>query len=538
MDEALLPDGLVGGLMVCGTGSEVGKSALVTGICRLLSRHGVSVAPFKGQNMSLNSWVTRDGAEIGRAQGVQALAAGAEPEAAMNPILLKPTGDRTSQVIVMGKPWAHLDAVEYRDARRELAPVVLRALGDLRARFDVVICEGAGSPSEINLLDGDLVNLGIAHAAGLPALVVGDIDRGGVLASLYGTVALLPDHLREMVRAFVINKFRGDPEILAPGLEELERRSGVPTIGVVPWVGGLGLDAEDSLALQGGQDLAPDRSASRCAGVDVAVVRFPRLSNFTDLDALGIEPAASVRMVESPGALGDPDLVVLPGTKTTIEDLDWLRRTGLAAAIAERSRRPGGAVVLGICGGYQMLGTRIVDMVESTRGEVAGLGWLGVETVFDVEKTVCRRIGAAVGPAAGPLAGEEVEGYEIHHGRTRLIGGAPGEAWLELRSTTTSGGCSEMEGAADLAGAVFGTSLHGLLESDGIRRALLRLVARHRGRDLTATPGDASFAAARVGRLDALADLVGDHLDTRALGELISEGGETNARHYTGAVGQ
>ncbi|HEX3394158.1 MAG TPA: cobyric acid synthase, partial [Acidimicrobiales bacterium] len=315
-----------GVLMVCGTASDVGKSHLVTALCRLLHRRGIRVAPFKAQNMALNSAVTPAGHEIGRAQTVQALAAGVDAEVAMNPVLVKPTGDRTSQVMVMGRPYGHLDAVAFQAAKRGLRPVVTAALADLRSRFDVVILEGAGSPAEINLLDGDIVNLRLAAEVGAPALVVGDIDKGGVFAALYGTVALLPADLRPLVRGFVINKFRGDPGLLGDGLADLERRCGVPTLGVLPWIHDVGLDAEDSLSLRGRRPSAAH--PSQCETLDVAVVRFPRIANFTDFEALETEPGVAVRMVDHAGALGDPDLVVLPGTKTTVADLEWLRAGG------------------------------------------------------------------------------------------------------------------------------------------------------------------------------------------------------------------
>src|SRR5436309_11049455 len=272
--------------MVCGTTSDAGRSVVVAGVCRMLHRQGVRVAPFKAQNMALNSFVTADGAEIGRAQAMQAEAAGIAAEAAMNPILLKPTGERTSQVVVMGRPWDHLDAVGYHALKPRLFALVCDALSDLRARYDVVIVEGAGSPAEINLLDHDIVNLRVAHAAGIPAIVVGDIDRGGVFAALYGTVALLPDDLRGHVRGFVLNKFRGDPTLLEPGLAELERRTGVPTLGVLPWIDGVARDAEDSLALDGPRPMAAPEARDDARGddLDVAVIRFPRIANFTDLD--------------------------------------------------------------------------------------------------------------------------------------------------------------------------------------------------------------------------------------------------------------
>jgi len=480
--------------MVCGTASDAGKSHLVTGLCRLLARRGVRVAPFKAQNMALNSYVTPSGHEIGRAQGIQALAAGAEPEVAMNPILLKPTGERTSQVVVMGRPVAHLDAAAYQRCKPELLATVLEALADLRRRYDVVICEGAGSPAEINLLDHDLVNLRLAAAAGMPAVVVGDIDRGGVFAALYGTVALLPDDLRPLVRGFVINKFRGDPGLLEGGLADLERRSGVPTLGVVPWLHDVALDAEDSLALDGRR---PRPARPPVAGtLDVAVVRFPRISNFTDLDAMAVEPGVGVRLVSDPGSLGDPDLIVLPGTKATVADLEWLRGTGMDRAIAARE-----GPVLGLCGGYQMMGTSIEDHVESGRGTVPGLGWLDVRTTFGPVKVTRQRRGRALG--------QRVTGYEIHHG---VVSATP-DPWIELDDLYGSG----PEGCAD--GRYRGTTLHGLLEADGARATFLGEVASRRGRHWV--PAGVSFAAAREAQWDRLADAVEAHVDLAAIEGLI-----------------
>ena len=479
--------------MVCGTASDAGKSRLVSGLCRWLHRRGVAVAPFKAQNMALNSYVTPEGHEIGRAQGVQALAAGVDPHVDMNPILLKPTGERTSQVVVLGRPWDHLDAVAYHALKPALRTTVLEALDRLRARFDVVVMEGAGSPAEINLLDGDLVNLWLARAAGATAVVVGDIDRGGVFAALYGTVALLPDDLRCCVRGFVINKFRGDPALLAPGLAELEARTGVPTLGVVPWTPGLDLDAEDSLAL-------PAAGRPAAGALDVAVVRLPRISNFTDFDALALDPAVSVRYVEHPGALGDPDLAVLPGTKATVSDLAWLRERGFVEALSRVT------TVLGICGGYQMLGRRITDAVESGEGTVDALGWLDAETRFQPEKVTRPRRGVA--------CGEPLTGYQIHHGRT-----VSQSTWMALDDHWGA----EPDGARSPDGRVLGTTLHGLFESDGFRAAFLAGVAHRRGKPFV--PAGVSFAAAREAQLDRLADLVEAHLDTAAVEALIKEAG-------------
>ncbi|MBW3547545.1 MAG: cobyric acid synthase [Actinobacteria bacterium] len=499
--------------MVCGTASDVGKTHVTTGLCRLLARRGVRVAPFKAQNMSLNSFVTDDGHEIGRAEGVQALAAGLAPEVAMNPILMKPTGERTSQVVVMGRPWGHLDAAAYHELKPQLRGVVLGALDDLRSRFDVVIVEGAGSPAEINLLAHDIVNLPLAHQAALPAVVVGDIDRGGVFAALYGTVALLPDPYRALVRGFVINKFRGDLALLGDGATELGRRCGVPTLGVLPWVHDVALDAEDSLALSGRR---PTATAPAVADtLDVAAVRFPRIANFTDLDALAIEPGVEVRLVDSPAALGRPDLVVLPGTKATVDDLGWLRGRGL-----DRAVDASGALVLGICGGEQMMGRHITDTVESKRGEVEGLDWLDVTTTFAADKVTRQRRGEAMGQRAA--------GYQIHHGRVERGEGAA--AWIHLDDVHGE----DEEGAVDLVDARFlGTSLHGLFEQDGFRATFLTEVGRRAGKRFV--PAGVSFAAARQAQLDRLADLLEAHLDLAALDAIIAEGARPSAN---GAGGQ
>jgi adenosylcobyric acid synthase len=503
--------GLRGGLMVCGTASNSGKSTVVAGLCRLLARRGVRVAPFKAQNMALNSAVTPDGHEIGRAQAAQAQAAGVPLEVAMNPVLLKPQSDRTSQVIVMGRPWRTLDAVGYQRAKPALLDLVLEQLAHLRGRFDVVLCEGAGSPAEINLLESDIVNLRIARDAGLPAIVVGDIDRGGVFAALFGTVALLPDDLRATVGGFLINKLRGDPALLAGGPADLAHRTAIPTLGVLPWLAGLGLDAEDSLALSADwPNVGGDAGADVHGGpaLDVAVVRFPRISNFTDLDPLAIEPDVNLRLVDSAAALGQPDLLVLPGTKATVADLDWLHGRGLAAAITALARQPAtgagaGTTILGICGGYQMLGSSIDDPVESGRpGAVRALGLLPADTVFYVSKVTCWTEGRALG--------QPVAGYEIHHGRTRSQDG-----WIQLTR-----GPQAAEGCRSASGQVLGTNLHGLFDGDDFRAAFLAAVARRAGR--TWTPGGASFPRARQAQFDQVADALEQHVDIAALERLIS----------------
>jgi adenosylcobyric acid synthase len=500
--------------MVCGTTSDAGKSTVVAGICRLLAREGVSVAPFKGQNMSLNSVVTVEGAEIGRAQWLQAVAAGAEPEAAMNPVLLKPTSERSSQVVVMGHPLGTQPAAEYQRGKAGLVAIVDGALADLRSRYDVVICEGAGSPAEINLLDHDIVNLGLATRAGVPAVVVGDIHRGGVFAHLFGTVALLPEDLRACIRGFIINMFRGDPSLLGDAMDQLEARCGVPTLGVLPYLPGLVLDAEDSLhrMLAALPVLPPDPGVEQ---LDVVVLRLPRLSNFTDFDPLLVEAGVAVRFVDHPSAFGDPDLIVLPGTKSTVSDLEWLRASGLLDMIRTRREARTPPVVLGICGGLQMLGHTIEDPVgvESPAPLVRGLGWLPLATEFRVKKTTRQRVGS------GPT-GSVVRGYEIRHGRTRPLEGW--EEWLSLDDASPGAADPDVASATDRSGQIFGTSLHGLFEEDRFREEFLSGVAAARGKHWKSS--GASFAEAREGQIDSVADACATHLDTGALWKLIELG--------------
>ena len=497
-------------LMIQGTASGVGKSLLAAALCRLFARAGYRVAPFKAQNMSLNAAVTADGGEIGRAQAAQADAAGVEPSVDMNPILLKPEGDDRSQLVVRGRAVASVRWREYTARQAELAPIVAGSLARLRAAADVVVIEGAGSPAEINLRDADLVNMHVARLAQAPVLLVGDIDRGGVFAALVGTLALLPPDDRARVAGLVINRLRGDPSVLAPGLDELRARTGVPVLGVVPWITERLMPAEDSL------DLDEPSATDGAAIVDVAVMRLPRIANFDDFEWLAAEPGVRVRWVTAPGALATADLIVLPGSKSVIADLAWLRERGLASVIA--SAAAAGQAVLGVCGGYQMLGrvVRDPDAVESAMVEAPGLDLLPVETTFAREKTT-ERVRARVLPPAGPFAaaaGAVAEAYEIHAGLTRLI--APDTARPFAIVERRGAPAADLDGA--IAGPVCGTYLHGVLAAPSVRRALLEWLAARAGR--AAHPGWGSTAP-RLARWDRLADIVGGALDVAAIGKLV-----------------
>ena len=478
------------GLLVAGTTSDAGKSLVTAGICRGLARQGIRVAPFKAQNMSNNSMVCADGAEIGRAQWVQARAAGVEPEAAMNPVLLKPGSDRRSHVIAMGKPFGVLDAGEYATGRAGLAEIAFDALADLGSRFDVVVCEGAGSPAEINLRSGDYVNMGLARRFGLPVVVVGDIDRGGVMASMFGTLALLSAEDQALLAGWVVNKFRGDVSLLRPGLDSLERLTGRPVLGVLPWLDGVWIDSEDALAAEGWRGQATGGALS------VAVVRFPRASNATDVDALAAEPGVTVSLTADPDTVAAADIVVLPGSRATVDDLRWLRERGLAGAVAKRAAA--GRPVLGICGGYQMLGQSINDDLESGAGLVDGLGLLPTRVEFAT--------GKVLGRPSGAWRGHHVDAYEIHHGIAEPTG--PAESFLD--------GWHH--------GAVWGTMWHGAFENDGFRRAWLTEAAAQAGVEWAPLAGAAGFASLREAMLDKLADAVDEHVDVDALLRLVEQG--------------
>jgi len=496
-------------LMVQGTSSSVGKSLLVAALCRIFARRGVRVAPFKAQNMSNNAAVCADGAEIGRAQAVQAVAAGIEPCADLNPILLKPEADSRSQVVVMGRAWRTVPAGEYYRHRHELWPVITAALDRLRDAYDLVVVEGAGSPAELNLRAGDLVNMAVASYAHAPVLLIGDVDRGGIFAQLLGTLWLLPADERELVRGLVVNKFRGDRRLFVDGVRILEERGGVEVLGVIPYLPDLAIPEEDAVALE----QPPSPQTGRSDDLDIAVIRFPRIANFDDFDPLAAEPGVRLRYVSSPADLAEPDAVILPGTKSTVADLGWMRRRGLAAVV--RRLAASGTAVVGICGGYQMMGRTIrdPDSVESDQDRVRGLGLLATDSTFSPAKTT-HRVRARVLGGPGWLiaaAGLEVAGYEIHMGET---GGA--QPWLEIMER---GGqpVSVFDGAVADEGHVWGCYLHGLFANDRFRRAWLAGLGRRLGDQMVASEGAGRLETA----LDHLAEAVEDALDMDRLEQIV-----------------
>ncbi|MBP2453084.1 cobyric acid synthase [Mycolicibacterium lutetiense] len=496
-----------GALLVAGTTSDAGKSMVVAGLCRLLARTGVSVAPFKAQNMSNNSAVTVDGGEIGRAQAMQARAAGLAPSTRFNPILLKPGGDRTSQLVVRGQVAGTVAAGDYFTHRDRLATVVADELASLRSEFDVVICEGAGSPAEINLRATDLANMGLARAADLPVIVVGDIDRGGLLAHLHGTVAVLAPEDQALIAGFVVNKFRGDPALLEPALRQLLELTGRPTYGVIPFDDGIWLDTEDSVSVRPGGLVGTPQPPRGAQTLTVAAVRLPRISNSTDIEALACEPGVVVRWVADAADLSGVDLVVIPGSKATVSDLAWLRQRGLAAAILDHAAQ--GRPVLGVCGGFQMLCRRIDDAVEHGAAgpiSVEGLGLLDADIEFAPEKTLRHW--------EKPLWG-----YEIHHGQVTRTAA---DDWL---------------GVGLRCGMVYGTHWHGLLDNDYVRRAWLTEIAAGAGRDGFVVADDIDVQGRRDAQLDLMADLLAAHLDIDAVMGLVRDGPPPRPTMNTALVG-
>ena len=494
-------------LMVQGTASHVGKSVLVSALCRIFRQDGFRVAPFKAQNMSNNSYVTRDGGEIGRAQAVQAEAAGVEARVEMNPVLLKPEADHIAQVVRMGRPMVSARVRDYFGLKAQLWESVHSSLDTLRREFDVVVIEGAGSPAEINLKATEIVNMRVALYSGAPVLLCGDIDRGGVFASLVGTMVLLEPEEREVIKGFIINKFRGDASLLTDGLTMLEERTGIPVAGVVHHYRDIHIPEEDSVALD-----IPLRTGndSQTAALDVAVIQLPHISNFDDFDPLNREPGVQLRYVSGTSELGQPDLIILPGCKTTIPDLAWLNAQGLSLAIKRLYQ--GGTAILGICGGYQMLGKHLYDPggIESTLPEMEGLGLLPLTTVFAGTKET-HRIRGEVVEGSGLLhgaAGAPITGYEIHMGRTTGEGvSLPFR--IDDRTDVSVTPESAYDGAMDESGLVLGTYVHGLLHNGQLRRAMLEELARRKG--VILPPSD--DLGAMDAEFDKLADWVRASID-------------------------
>ena len=494
-------------IMVQGTMSGAGKSLLCAALCRIFAQDGYRVAPFKSQNMALNSFVTRNGAEMGRAQVVQAQAAGVEPDVRMNPILLKPSSDVGSQVIVNGKARGQMSAAAYFKMKRSLIPDILEAYNSLAAENDIIVIEGAGSPAEINLKADDIVNMGLAKLVDAPVLLAGDIDRGGVFAQLYGTVELLEADERARIRGLIINKFRGDVEILRPGLAMLEEKTQLPVVGVVPYLR-VEIEDEDSLS-----DRLEAKSAVK--PLDIAILRLPHVSNFTDFIPLEQHPLLGVRYVQRTRQLGAPDLVILPGTKNTMDDLRWLRESGLEAKITRLAKK--GTIVFGICGGYQMLGESLMDplQTESALGSVRGMGLLPVTTVFEEEKQLenrAYRIGMLEGNFVS-LSNKKIAGYEIHMGRTEVAGKTktPIYPFVSDSAGTVLG---------YTAGTVAGSYIHGIFDEIAFREAFIELLYARKGK----TRGESEHLTLqeyREQQFDKLAQVLRESLDMEKIYEIL-----------------
>ncbi|WP_298212385.1 cobyric acid synthase [Ferrimicrobium sp.] len=503
------------GVLIAGTGSNVGKSLIVTGLLRWCRHRGIAVAPFKGQNMALNSAVTIDGGEVARAQAVQARAAGVDLSVAMNPVLIKPTGKQRSQLIVRGRPVGEIASGRWIATKRELLATVVAAFEELSVSYELIIAEGAGSAAEINLLEGDLANLRFAQAVGLGTVLVGDLEPGGVLASIYGHYTLLPEAYRSLLRGFVINRVRGDGSILQPGIEVLTRRLGTRWFGNLPMIDGY-LPGEDAINLGTTQPglWRPTATGNRRvsqAPIRVRVVELPYLANYTDFDPLTLEPDVDLRFVRRAEDLGDADLVILPGTKATVTALSWLRSAGFAPQLERVLEQ--GCWLLGICGGYQILAEQIDDSVESEAGHVNGLGLLRAEVVFEAEKVLANVVGVAPG-----FHQARVAGYQIHHGRVL----AKEDPFFMLEGADHGQGDALVPEGASREGQIYGTTLHGLFDEDTLRSHFLSSLARSRGRSFTS---QLHFDDLLETSLDHLGEIVGASLDVFQLLGLTSPGG-------------
>lgn len=495
-------------IMVTGTMSSAGKSFVTAGLCRIFAQDGRRTAPFKSQNMALNSYITRDGLEMGRAQVVQAEAAGLEPDVRMNPILLKPTSDKGSQVIVNGEIYGTMTATEYYQKKAELVPHIMEAYRSLASEYDVIVLEGAGSPAEINLKDVDIVNMGMAKLSDSPVILVGDIDRGGVFASIYGTIQLMDEEERHRIRGVIINKFRGDIDILKPGLDMLEKLTGVPVLGVLPYAN-IDLEEEDSLAEQ-----LTEREKSKDAKLDFVVIRLPHISNFTDFDVFQLFSEVSVRYVTNRQELGNPDVVFLPGTKNTMEDLRWMRQIGLETEILKRHEK--GTLVFGICGGFQMLGQSLADPDGSEEGgSMRGIGLLDTYTVFLSQKRRTRTRGM-ICSKCGVLKAMEMHpvcGYEIHMGKT--TGGEKAVAFTNLEN-------GEIDGYTNIDGTVYGTYLHGFFDGTDMAKDFIQQLLAQKGEEVEQLE-TISIESYKLQQYDRLADLLRKHLQMGQIYAILDE---------------
>ena len=504
-------------IMIQGTMSNAGKSLLAAGLCRIFKQDGYKVAPFKSQNMALNSFITEEGLEMGRAQVMQAECCKIKPSVLMNPILLKPTNDTGSQVIVNGEVLGNMGAREYFAKKKSLIPDIMKAYRKLEEQYDILVIEGAGSPAEINLKEEDIVNMGMAKLAKAPVLLVGDIDRGGVFAQLIGTTMLLEDEERKMVKGLVINKFRGDKTILDPGIAMLEEMSGIPVVGVAPYMQ-IEVEDEDSLTERF------DRN-QEVGLIDLAVIRLPRISNFTDFNPFESMPGVSLRYVQHVSELKYPDLIFLPGTKNTMEDLKWLRQSGMEAAILQRAAS--GTVIFGVCGGYQMLGETLSDPhgVEAG-GSMKGMGLLAMDTVFDAEKTRTRVNGQferLTGDLRG-LSGIRLEGYEIHMGTTTRKAGVNAMTTLDnFAASANASSTQEKKADGAFSGNVYGTYVHGVFDKEGVAKTIVQALGQKKGIDTREITG-MDFAAFKESQYDILAKELRRHLDMEQIYRILEEG--------------
>ena len=497
-------------IMVQGTMSNAGKSLLAAGLCRIFHQDGYRVAPFKSQNMALNSFITKEGLEMGRAQVMQAEAAGIQPSVLMNPILLKPTNDTGSQVIVNGEVLGNMSARDYFRYKKKLVPDIMKAYNQLASENDIIVIEGAGSPAEINLKSDDIVNMGMAKMAKAPVLLVGDIDRGGVFAQLIGTIILLEEEEKKMVKGLIINKFRGDKTILDPGVKMLEEKSGIPVVGVAPYLN-IQVEDEDSLT----ERFEAKRTVEL---IDIAVIRVPRISNFTDFNPLESIPGVSLRYVKNSAELGNPDMIILPGTKNTMEDLLWMRENGLEARILKEAAK--GKLIFGICGGYQMLGETLSDPYQvEAGGTIKGMGLLPMDTVFAKKKTRTR-VEGSFGHLEGSyrqLGGTRLEGYEIHMGETILKGNAKPATSIEDSVT----GEQKQDGA--YWENVCGTYVHGVFDKEAVAEGIVRIIGEKKGLDVSQMEG-MDFQAFKETQYDILAAELRKHLDMKKLYQILDEG--------------